>query len=85
MRLAIGPTSAMGSSAFGSGTPSSIVAMPPKIIRVILLIPIPFARATREWASSCTRTPKKRPKATMVPSTYGMYPAVASVVSIGTW
>ncbi len=84
-RLVIGPTSAIGSSAFGSGTPSSIEAMPPKIMSVMLLIPIPFARATSEWASSCTRTPKKRPRATIVPRTYGMYPAVASVVSIGTW
>ena len=52
MRLATGPTSAMGSSAFGSGMPSSMVAIPPKIISVMLWIAIPFLWATSEWASS---------------------------------
>ena len=68
-RLASGPASAMGSSTLGSGMISSIWATPPRMKSVMPWILIPFAFAMSEWASSWTRTPPKRPSATMVPRT----------------
>ena len=68
-RLAIGPTSAIGSSIFGSGTPSSMVAIPPKIMSVMLLIAIPFLFGNDRMGEFMHEHPEKRPKATIVPST----------------
>ena len=50
----------------------------------MLCILMPFARATSEWASSWTSTPRKSPSATTVPRIQGMKPDVIMPVSIGT-
>src|SRR5439155_25741548 len=67
-KLVSGPTTAIKNSSAALAGSSLIVATPPKMKSVTRCTSAPRARATREWASSCSNTQTKSASAETAPA-----------------